>query len=102
MANNEELNATAGSEDKKKLTTLDTLTGPCADIINPTRNGRKYDNALWEKVFNGEIVKEYFANGGILGELGHPADRTETDPKEVAICMRQPPVKDKNGLLIGK
>lgn len=102
MANNEELNATAGSEDKKKLATLDTLTGPCADIINPTRNGRKYDNALWEKVFNGEIVKEYFANGGILGELGHPADRTETDPKEVAICMRQPPVKDKNGLLIGK
>lgn len=102
MATKEELSATTNSVDKKKLATLDTLTGPCADIINPTRNGRKYDNNLWENVFNGEIVKEYFNNGGILGELGHPSDRTETDPKEIAICMRQPPVKDKNGLLIGK
>lgn len=102
MANNEELNVIAGSEDKKKLATLCTLTGPCADIINPTRNGRLYDDALWEKALNNDIAKEEFANGGILGELGHPADRIETDPKEIAICMRQPPVKDKNGLLIGK
>ncbi|WP_300924741.1 hypothetical protein [uncultured Clostridium sp.] len=25
---------------------LGQLYGPCADIINPTRNGRKYDEAL--------------------------------------------------------
>lgn len=81
---------------------LGTLSGPCADIVNPTRNGRKYDETLWEKVFNSEIVKEYFEAGGIFGELGHPADRTETDMEKIAICMKEPPVKGKNGLLEGK
>ena len=39
-------------------TILGVLEGPVADIINPTRNGRKYSEALWEKVFNSDIVKE--------------------------------------------
>lgn len=25
---------------------LGRLAGPCADVINPTRNGRKYDESL--------------------------------------------------------
>lgn len=80
---------------------LAKLSGPCADITNPTRNGRKYNESLWEKVFNSDIVKEHFEAGGIFGELGHPADRSETDMEKIAICMRKPPVKDKNGLLVG-
>ena len=49
---------------------LGTLTGPCADIIHPTRNERLYSDKLWENVFNNEIVKEYFEAGGVFGELG--------------------------------
>lgn len=79
---------------------LGRLEGPCADLIAPTRNGREYTEALWEKVFNNDIVKEYFNAGGILGELDHPADRVETCMEKVAICMPEPPKKDKNGKLV--
>ena len=81
---------------------LGTLTGPCADIIHPTRNERLYSDKLWENVFNNEIVKEYFEAGGVFGELGHPADRSETDMEKIAICMPEPPTKGKNGLLMGR
>lgn len=82
---------------------LGTLEGPCADVINPTRNGRKYDDPLWENVFyKNEIVKEHFDNGGIFGELGHPTDRNETDMEKIALCMKNPPVKNKQGLLVGR
>ena len=80
---------------------LGTLEGPVADITNGTRNGRKYSEELWEKAFNNEIVKEQFANGGLLGELNHPVDREETDLEKVAICMPSPPVK-KEGKLWAK
>jgi len=79
---------------------LGRLTGPCADFVNPTRNGREYSESLWEKVFNNDIVKEYFEAGGILGELDHPTDRVETCTEKVAICMPEPPHKDKDGKLI--
>lgn len=79
---------------------LGRLSGPCADFINPTRNGRKYTQALWEKVFNNPIVKEYFACGGIPGELDHPTDRTETCSEKIAIMMPEPPKKNSNGELI--
>ena len=78
---------------------LGVLEGPCADIIEATRNGRKYDDTLWEKVFNDDIIKEYFDCGGIFGELGHPIDRTETDMEKICICMPKPPVKGKDGAL---
>ena len=79
---------------------LGRLAGPCADVINPTRNGRKYDESLWEKVFSNEIVNEYFQAGGIFGELGHPADRLETDMEKIAICMPEPPKKNDEVLLL--
>lgn len=85
----------------KKASVLGTIQGPCADIIHPTRNGRKYDEKLWDNTFNDSIIKEYFENGGIPGELGHPSDREETDPTKIAIMMRKPPEKNKDGLLIG-
>lgn len=74
------------------------LSGPCADIINSTRNGRKYSEQLWEKVFKDPITKEYFNCGGIFGELGHPLDREETDMEKIALCMPKEPEK-KNGKL---
>lgn len=79
---------------------LGRLSGPCADFISSTRNGRKYDESLWEKVFNDPIVKEYFECGGIPGELDHPADRTETCSEKIAIMMPEPPQKDGDGHLI--
>lgn len=78
---------------------LGRLYGTVADVVNPTRNGRKYDDALWEKVFEDPIVNEYFECGGLLGELNHPADREETDLTQVAVCMPEKPKKNKDGQL---
>ena len=88
-------------EEKTKKHILGRLYGPIADIINPTRNGRKYSEQLWENVFDSPIMKEKFKNKVLYGELGHPADRTEIDMEKVAICMPEPPKKDKDGHLIG-
>ena len=81
---------------------LGRLTGPCADIINPTRNGRKYSNELWEKVFSNPIVQEYFECGGIPGELDHPEGRQEIASDKICWIMPKPPVKNDNGELIGE
>lgn len=88
-------------EEKKARGILGRLYGPCADFINPTRNGRTYSDELWEKVFNeNELVKEALANGGIPGELDHPADREEIDSSKIAIIMPEAPKKGKDGKLI--
>lgn len=87
-------------ESKRGEAILGQLYGPVADIVNPTRNGRKYDESLWEKVFNDPIVNEYFESGGLLGELNHPADRVETDLSQVAVCMPEKPRRDKDGHLV--
>jgi hypothetical protein len=79
---------------------LGRLYGPCADIINATRNGRKYSEELWEKVFDNAIMKEKFERGGVFGECGHPVDREEVDIEKIALCMPQPPKKDNNGTLV--
>lgn len=81
---------------------LGVLEGPCADVINPTRNERQYDEELWNNVFKDPIVTEYFECGGILGELDHPAERTETDTSKVAICMPEKPKKGKDGKLYAR
>lgn len=87
-------------EEKEKRGILGRLFGPCADIINPTRNGRKYSDELWEKVFKDELVIEALNNGGIFGELDHPVDRQETDSTKIAICMPEAPKRDRDGHLI--
>lgn len=88
-------------EEKKARGILGRLYGPCADFINPTRNGRTYPEELWEKVFaENELIKEAFANGGIPGELDHPADREEIDSSKLAIIMPEPPKKGDDGKLI--
>ena len=79
---------------------LGRLQGPCADIINATRNGRKYSEQLWEAVFDSPLMKEKFERGGVFGECGHPVDREEVDIEKIAICMPEPPKKNNDGKLI--
>lgn len=98
---NEQLNYEKLSpEEMEARGILGRLVGPCADIINATRNGRKYGEDLWEAVFENPIMKEKFERGGVFGECGHPADRSEVDIEKIALCMPQPPKKDKSGKLI--
>lgn len=80
---------------------LGRLKGVIADFKNPTRNGRKYTEELWEKTFNDPIMQEKIANKCLFGELGHPADRQEIDMEKIAICLAETPKKGNNGKLYG-
>lgn len=77
---------------------IGVLEGPCADIVNPTRNDRTYPDAVWEKAFSDPIVVEKMQNGGIFGEIEHPKDRDEVDPEKIAIGMKDFPYKHDNKL----
>lgn len=79
---------------------LGRLTGVIADFKHPTRNGRRYTEALWEKTFNDPIMQEKIENRCLFGELGHPTDRTEVLMEKIAICMAEQPKKS-NGKLYG-
>ena len=87
--------------DTKGGAILGVLEGPVADFVHPTRNGRLYSKELWENVLKNPIVKEQFANGGIPGELDHPADREDICSEKIAVLMPEPPVL-KNGEYWGK
>ena len=86
-------------EEMKNRGILGRLVGPIADTVHATRNKRRYSNELWEAVFNNPIMKEKFDRGGVFGELGHPQDRQEVDMEKIALCMPEPPKKDKTGKL---
>lgn len=102
LKKNEEFNYEKLTPDEMKSRgILGRLIGPCADIINPTRNGRRYPEELWDKVFHSPLVKEQFEAGGIFGELTHP-DREEVDIEKIAIVMPEAPKKNEKGLLIGR
>lgn len=88
-------------EEKQKRHILGRLYGPIADVVNPTRNGRRYSEELWENVFKNPIMQEKFKNKVMYGELGHPVDREEVDMEKIAICMPEPPKRDDEGRLIG-
>lgn len=87
--------------DSKGGAILGVLEGPIADYRHPTRNGRTYNERLWDNVFNSEIVREQFENGGILGELDHPKDRDDICTEKVAVIMPEPPTK-RNGEYWGR
>ena len=87
-------------EEMESRQILGRLVGPCADFTIPTRNGRKYNEALWNNVFEDEIVLEKIKNKCLFGELGHPLDREEVDPEKIAIALNEKPVKNENGQLI--
>ena len=86
-------------EEMKEKGILGYLVGPCADFINPTRNGRGYSEELWDKVFDDPIVNEKIENKCFFGECGHPSDREEVDMEKIAIALNEKPKKDKNGKL---
>ena len=90
------------AEEKERRGILGVLYGPIADIVRPTRNGRKYPEKLWSKVFDRGLPKELLANGGIPGELDHPEGRAETYPDRIAIMMPEKPKKDDSGKLIAR
>ena len=92
--------ADLSEEEKQKRGILGRLYGPCADIIKSTRNGRKYSDKLWEKVFQQPLVEEMFRVGGIPGEIDHPVDRSETDSSRIAIMMPEKPKRGKDGKLM--
>lgn len=89
------------AEEQAKRGILGRLVGIIADYKNPTRNGRKYSEKLWEKVFDDDIMKEKIANRCCFGELGHPEDRTEIDMSKIAICLAEVPKKGSDGNLHG-
>lgn len=98
---NEELIFTDNNGQDKAV--LGTLEGPCADIVDGTRNNRHYTDSLWQKVFaDGTIASELIENGGIPGEMDHPADRAETDSARIAILMKEKPKKKDDGKLWAK
>lgn len=89
--------------DSKDGAILGILEGPVADFKHPTRNGRNYDESLWDtKLFDDPDVKELIKNGGIPGELDHPTDREDICSEKIAVLMKELPEKDESGLLIGK
>ena len=90
---------TLDKEYKDSHGVLGRLWGPVASFAAPTRNGRHYGQDLWEKLFNSDLIKERFKNGGIFGELCHP-DYEDVNMEKVAIVMPEPPVKDNKGDLI--
>ena len=88
-------------EEQKQRGILGRLVGVIADFKNPTRNGRHYSEKLWETVFNDPIMKEKIENRLCFGEFGHPAERLETDPEKIAICLTEIPKKGNDGKLYG-
>lgn len=88
-------------EEQEKRQILGRLKGVIADLKNPTRNGRKYSEELWENVFNDTIMQEKIKNRCCFGELGHPTDRTEVDMEKIAICLAETPKRGEDGKLYG-
>lgn len=75
------------------------LEGPAADLLNPTRNGRKYGIKLWRNVENSEDFKEGMETLTIFGEADHPEDRLETSIKEIAVCLRKFEIRESEGIV---
>ena len=70
---------------------LGRLYGPIASCVESTRNTRLYNRELWEKALTDEIFLEKVATKALFLELGHPADREETDMKQTCACIPEVP-----------
>lgn len=78
-------------EEKESRHILGRLYGPIATCVESTRNGRLYNKPLWEKALRDEIFLEKVATKALFLELGHPADREETDMKQACACIPEVP-----------
>lgn len=78
-------------EEKSSRHILGRLYGPIATTKEKTRNGRGYNKDLWERALADDIFKEKLATKSLFLELGHPADREETDMKMVCACIPEMP-----------
>lgn len=78
-------------EEKTSRHILGRLYGPIATCVESTRNGRLYNRTLWEKALVDEIFLEKVATKALFLELGHPADREETDMKQACACIPEVP-----------
>ena len=70
---------------------LGRLYGPIASCVESTRNTRLYNRELWERALQDEIFLEKVATKALFLELGHPADREETDMKQTCACIPEVP-----------
>ena len=70
---------------------LGRMYGPIATCVESTRNGRLYNKPLWEKALQDDIFLEKVATKALFLELGHPADREETDMKQTCACIPEVP-----------
>ena len=70
---------------------LGRLYGPIATCVESTRNDRLYNRPLWEKALLDEVFLEKVATKALFLELGHPADREETDMKQACACIPEVP-----------
>lgn len=78
-------------EEKVSRHILGRLYGPIATCKESTRNGRHYNKQLWENALADEIFQEKINNKSLFLELGHPADREETDMEKVCACIPEMP-----------
>lgn len=78
-------------EEKAARHILGRLYGPIATCVETTRNGRLYNRELWEKALKDEIFNETVATKSLFLELGHPADREETDMSKVCAIIPECP-----------
>ena len=70
---------------------LGRMYGPIASCVESTRNTRLYNRELWERALQDEIFLEKVATKALFLELGHPADREETDMKQACACIPEVP-----------
>ena len=70
---------------------LGRMYGPIASCVESTRNTRLYNRELWERALTDEIFLEKVATKALFLELGHPADREETDMKQTCACIPEVP-----------
>lgn len=89
------------AEEQAKRGILGRLVGVIADFKEATRNGRFYSEKLWENFFSNPLTQEKIKEKVFVGELGHPADRTEVDMEKIAICLAETPKKGNDGKIHG-
>lgn len=78
-------------EEKTSRHILGRLYGPIATTTESTRNGRLYNRTLWENALSDEVFQEKVARKSLFLELGHPADREETDMTKICACIPEIP-----------